>query len=102
MRISDWSSDVCSSDLDAPVYGALGRLGPGGTPRPAAVVPRAGQLDLDPAGHGTSSKGGWTNRARAGARRGATTVPAASPTDPAVPRWEIGRASGRERVCQYV
>src|SRR3546814_15130816 len=43
MRISDWSSDVCSSDLDEPAggqYGCCGRGQPGRTRDPPAV--RAG------------------------------------------------------------
>src|SRR3546814_6761482 len=52
MRISDWSSDVCSSDLDgpklwgrtrlAPVRGAFrhGELFAGDRPRPATIAPR--------------------------------------------------------------
>src|SRR3546814_19302204 len=63
MRISDWSSDVCSSDLPArlvqdgsvPALRVAGRTHPPGVAVPAAVVER-----------------------------------------------EIGRASCRERVCQYV
>src|SRR3546814_2181724 len=48
MRISDWSSDVCSSDLDrgagtnevdAPLGGALGVVGPPEGARVGGVVP---------------------------------------------------------------
>src|SRR3546814_1923664 len=62
MRISDWSSDVCSSDLDAPAPGRrlADRAEPG---QPAARPGRYGILR---------------------------------------PRQQIGRASCRERVCQYV
>src|SRR3546814_10349934 len=61
MRISDWSSDVCSSDL------AVAR---------AARQPRNAQ-----------------KRRPAGIRTGIV---------PVVQGQEIGRASCRERVCQYV
>src|SRR3546814_5578297 len=62
MRISDWSSDVCSSDL--------------------LCLARAG------AGHGRT--GAQWPSARADDRRAPLSV------------QEIGRASCRERVCQYV
>src|SRR3546814_5016932 len=79
MRISDWSSDVCSSDLSA-VSGA------------DAVV-----IDLD---HemGASQREDARERARAwlGSHR-LQVVEGRHFT-----RWEIGRASCRERVCQYV
>src|SRR3546814_7954188 len=67
MRISDWSSDVCSSDLrrPAPAGGAgarAGRRAEGAAARRAARRPRSEAARAD----------------------------------------EIGRASCRERVCQYV
>src|SRR3546814_8981120 len=79
MRISDWSSDVCSSDLQL-VGGA----------RPITLGLRAPdigvvELSLQPA------------RRRCGApprRLHPFVQPAAAA--------EIGRASCRERVCQYV
>src|SRR3546814_7524940 len=62
MRISDWSSDVCSSDLSSP-------------PGPS----------------------------RTGSRRWKMCAPRASTCAAAgSSAWEIGRASCRERVCQYV
>src|SRR3546814_1823697 len=67
MRISDWSSDVCSSDLGRSDIGGFSRfsmfLAPCDTPRAA------------------SCKGGGWSQFGFG---------------------EIGRASCRERVCQYV
>src|SRR3546814_6223964 len=80
MRISDWSSDVCSSDLDMLFYGVLGVI----------IGGRLGEvLFYDPAFYfsqpleifkvwkgGMSFHGGFLG--------------------------EIGRASCRERVCQYV
>src|SRR3546814_4673838 len=85
MRISDWSSDVCSSDL------ALLD-----SPERALPVPQPLQLGL-----------------HAGADRIVGNVDRAEPRgDPFVQRivveaeqgdvTEIGRASCRERVCQYV
>src|SRR3546814_3056569 len=81
MRISDWSSDVCSSDL-----GDLHGL----CPRPALLFQGAG---ADPGGE-------------SGERRRVAHVCAeddrgtAGGTLPGT--QEIGRASCRERVCQYV
>src|SRR3546814_11412773 len=48
MRISDWSSDVCSSDLDEPVLFVeqLGGLGPSHADRPAEQ--EAGLEDIGP------------------------------------------------------
>src|SRR3546814_19466391 len=83
MRISDWSSDVCSSDLlegdddtRAVILVEWRRLGE--APRPFRVLDRA---HLAPEAHGV--------RPRRALRRVARLV-------------EIGRASCRERVCQYV
>src|SRR3546814_3982158 len=66
MRISDWSSDVCSSDL-----------GRGGS----RTVPTA-----------CSRHSRWTRTIRC-----CTTT-----CGSCLPGSEIGRASCRERVCQYV
>src|SRR3546814_5702706 len=83
VRISDWSSDVCSSDLQVvvpdlervdPGLLAVARLQPGD--QPAAVVAELAQL----------------------VERGGVALG----DEAAVPRHEIGRASCRERVCQYV
>src|SRR3546814_10206658 len=72
MRISDWSSDVCSSDLRPSVQvrrcgGAADRQGRGGPARAGCDPGPRGREGCDPGGTG-----------------------------------EIGRASCRERVCQYV
>src|SRR3546814_5131284 len=81
MRISDWSSDVCSSDLvDGHFHMAARQL----APRRAGRAVRIGDGD-DRAGAEPQE-----NPARQGRRRlEICTV-------------EIGRASCRERVCQYV
>src|SRR3546814_4396714 len=68
MRISDWSSDVCSSDLHRQ---------PGGQPAPEPRRSRRGAPDP------------WWVAAGAFVGALALTV-------------QIGRASCRERVCQYV
>src|SRR3546814_10552738 len=62
MRISDWSSDECSSDLDRKL------------------------------GHPISPSAGC----------GEGKKPVGREISPGSPREEIGRASCRERVCQYV
>src|SRR3546814_7542235 len=82
MRISDWSSDVCSSDLERH------RLGVG------IVDPEDLDALLDPEQHDAQE-----------------LLPQRLPMQAVeidvddvlvLLRREIGRASGRERVCQYV
>src|SRR3546814_8416829 len=68
MRISDWSSDVCSSDLEALV---------------------ASMLDADI----------WRPLSNTRLKSGPT--PRTVTFEPS-PIEQIGRASSRERVCQYV
>src|SRR3546814_14712965 len=112
MRISDWSSDVCSSDLG--VRPAPARNHPFETVRPCPVSRR--QLDpapakdvamlgrkspRQPASVATSFQSGsreeisWANVHRS------FTSTTSFPCPPMV-LPEIGRASCRERVCQYV
>src|SRR3546814_12806355 len=98
MRISDWSSDVCSSDLAVPVDLQALQAAPAGQ--------RRGQ---------PLSRPGAEAMSEPQADAGASSSPA--PAMPAPDRWqklptrartlfvattEIGRASCRERVCQYV
>src|SRR3546814_4381966 len=71
MRISDWSSDVCSSDLREALWEAV-RLG------------IADVVGSDHAPHSREEKA------------------APYPRSPSGMPGEIGRASCRERVCQYV
>src|SRR3546814_4994479 len=79
MHISDWSSDVCSSDLDS-------------------VVTQV-QKELKERGYYDGSIDGKTNaKTRAAAMRFQAGTGASSGD---VQR-EIGRASCRERGCQYV
>src|SRR3546814_1258423 len=82
MSISDWSSDVCSSDLipvDARAGAARSRRAAGPGPRPA-----------DARADHPARRAGGDQRAQ---RR---------PAQPRRRAREIGRASCRERVCQYV
>src|SRR3546814_14664231 len=99
MRISDWSSDVCSSDLEGlaerAVAGHRARLDHGGAlPVLAqAFVVGEGGVQADRQRHGA----GIGPEAQVGAEDvavGGAVVQAA--------HEEIGRASCRERVCQYV
>src|SRR3546814_5539542 len=88
MRISDWSSDVCSSDL--PLHGPA----PPAEASAECLAARAGRYDKD--------------RRR---RSSPLPHPAQGPPTPPLQSSEvcrilsalqIGRASCRERVCQYV
>src|SRR3546814_2977816 len=74
MRISDWSSDVCSSDLVVEPEAAARLQHPGDLPVEARLV---GDVH-----------GGVLSPHQVEGRRGEGQ--------------EIGRASCRERVCQYV
>src|SRR3546814_3342958 len=79
MRISDWSSDVCSSDLNA-------------TPTRRMRT-------------GTSTRGPMTAAKATGEARpkaAIATAIASSKLLPEAVKAKIGRASCRERVCQYV
>src|SRR3546814_9260822 len=86
MRISDWSSDVCSSDLPA---------------RPARAGRRrmtlAGEIRCD-----TVAGDVTRHRNRAVAPSAAVELSVLVPFYGADPSTlQIGRASCRERVCQY-
>src|SRR3546814_16642810 len=88
MRISDWSSDVCSSDLrhrrlagPRRQYGADHRLRPPARPRPGAGAGDGRRLRQTVSVE--SEEAGLT-------------------LSPSPPLRQIGRASCRERVCQYV
>src|SRR3546814_3824506 len=83
MRISDWSSDVCSSDL----VGAILTAHAGTAPSERTLQRLFVRLEL-------------TTRPDGMAPRAFGRFEAAAPNE----RWtgEIGRASCRERVCQYV
>src|SRR3546814_6265054 len=84
MRISDWSSDVCSSDL------CSGRL--------ACKLVYGGTLCSVPGCSMRGAGGGPGGRAQSCRRRlSAIARDGLPPT-----QVEIGRASCRERVCQYV
>src|SRR3546814_6309488 len=95
MRISDWSSDVCSSDLPGPgVAGARGaRHHDGGRKRPPAA-----DAEECPQGLRTCRATGCEGFRRLPPADGA--APAHRGRGARQDRSE--RASCRERVCQYV
>src|SRR3546814_2532290 len=82
MRISDWSSDVCSSDLRPPAS----RTGTAAAARPAGG---------DPAAPRAAARRRLLLRLRRGDRFELRRAPRGA-------LLQIGRASCRERVCQYV
>src|SRR3546814_13469753 len=89
MRISDWSSDVCSSDLPISrrrIAQELAKLGL----RDGAVATCAARS--------TSS----TREANRKSQRGGVVKADVRQGSAPVGGGQIGRASGRERVCQYV
>src|SRR3546814_13761923 len=111
MRISDWSSDVCSSDLGiAKGENEIGGLaGAAGGAEDRAIVfaqnlePRSDIIGVAHGGHdaerGADEGGGDFGAqflARIGLRSEAARLVAAQSLG------EIGRASCRERVCEYV
>src|SRR3546814_5251981 len=94
MRISDWSSDVCSSDLFGEIIRAPDEvLEMDGMPRGLHVLDHAGiergriLLDLHPVALRQGGPG---------------VLPYEHHQISMIGTLEIGRASCRERVCQYV
>src|SRR3546814_11318933 len=90
MRISDWSSDVCSSDLpvlSSSIKEALGQRGVSGT---VLNCLRRGEPEIPTIGMAVAGLyvGGYELDWR-------TLIGGDG-------RYEIGRASCRERVCSYV
>src|SRR3546814_1094624 len=84
MRISDWSSDVCSSDLQAEA-GNVSILRTGDPATDAWIEPFLDELCLFPAGAHDDQ-----------------VDAAADAFNELALGSQIGRASCRERVCQYV
>src|SRR3546814_16361833 len=117
MRISDWSSDVCSSDLDRRnrrdggdlrVGRAADAIGAGGGHRARLYFglnrqfhpPFAPEL-VEGLSFTSAAKGRTVLRqAQHERKKGMALVVLAAMLAPAAAQ-EIGRASCRERVCQY-
>src|SRR3546814_11765339 len=111
MRISDWSSDVCSSDLV--IQYAL--FDSAAVPVPAVTDAEIAKVYKDNAAQYAASE---TRRfaqvilpdqaaanALAAKVRGGTSLAAAAQAaglSASTTGDQLGRASGRERVCQYV
>src|SRR3546814_19310062 len=93
MRISDWSSDVCSADLM--MAEAIAEL--------AREHGEAGDVEITVAIPGGAELAQRTANGRLGILRG-LSVPGT--TGIVIPyscaSWKIGRASCRESVCTYV
>src|SRR3546814_19780988 len=95
MRISDWSSDVCSSDLvEAPPQPNVGESQKPDGPL-AAEGAKAGEVESLVEVAPEIEVG---EHKKVASTRGA--IQKSRSTDRAM--FEIGRASCRERVCQYV
>src|SRR3546814_15518898 len=97
MRISDWSSDVCSSDLSDD----------GGTAKLASQFIGSREVERQDMSR-TRSRGRYTTWSMSmQTRRAVEDVVLPSeimqlPDREGFAKREIGRASCRERVCQYV
>src|SRR3546814_11501850 len=112
MRISDWSSDVCSSDLGGVPAGAVGLLEPTGLAlghhageQAAAGAQQRGKLLQHIAGLGVGEvdeRGCSPDPVEGAGRVERADAPPVGPGDRGVRLGPIGRAAGRERVGQYV
>src|SRR3546814_7939697 len=89
MRISDWSSDVCSSDL-ADRDAAL------------ATYEKAIQTAFQEVSDALARRGTIADQERAQEQLVASATDNYQLSDARYRGGEIGRASCRERVCQYV
>src|SRR3546814_15817980 len=92
MRISDWSSDVCSSDLHEPFGQLLGQLGDGELLQ-VAQNREDGPQDLS---HPRRRQSRRVQLHRSVLQR------ETAPLDDRLQQSEIGRAARRERVVKYV
>src|SRR3546814_15103301 len=102
MRISDWSSDVCSSDLVI----AAGKVLPGKASTvklarwPSLICPTSAS-STETSSFILERSSAITNKV--GVLNDAATVwPGSTCRASTTTVTEIGRESGRERVCQYV
>src|SRR3546814_20278718 len=102
MRISDWSSDVCSSDLLGQMFSRLGvdvticcrsRLLPEMDPEVSAALKNY----LEAEGVRVCAGVGYQRIAQT---QSGVELTCEGPCDTVAAEQEIGRASCRERVCQ--
>src|SRR3546814_8502313 len=100
MRISDWSSDVCSSDLDAQPRVGSADVRVGAVPHRHIVHPRIGECHGLRRGYtarrGTRQESRWTRRA---IRR---IVDVCAPLSPALIWWSAVPARPRFRGVRHV
>src|SRR3546814_15311240 len=106
MRISDWSSDVCSSDLWFRTVRQIARERLGSD---IAKIESFGSYACRPVNNQTGGR--LSEHARANAAdiaafvladgRRITVEHGWGGTDPRLRDFQIGRAACRERVCQY-
>src|SRR3546814_1335895 len=104
MRISDWSSDVCSSDLKRfkPVTpGTRFRIGSDYSDI-TTNVPEKSLVAVKKRSGGRNHKGKMTMRYIGGGHKKKYRVIDFKRNKFDIPATENGRESGRERVCQYV
>src|SRR3546814_5025919 len=99
MRISDWSSDVCSSDLGLELQACVraAPLDAGDDLAEAAVLAGAGRFDFDPPALALGVARIHAQQVAGEDRRLATAGAGAD-----LQVQEIGRAACRARGCQYV
>src|SRR3546814_16412141 len=107
MRISDWSSDVCSSDLDEQGQAYGKRASPGADAENFGIRSGRNGDQLKPSVAATADRGARRRHPRGiGGCRTDDTGEDRSKRELAGPapvaRFKIGRATGRDRVCQYV
>src|SRR3546814_12638431 len=108
VRISDWSSDVCSSDLKLDLRCCRTRFRPGRSRRQPESDAHSATISNhrpNPAQHDTRDLAVVPGAMVARSMIGSFTEMAPSTSTRWVPRpriQKIGRASCRERVCQYV
>src|SRR3546814_16508077 len=109
MRISDWSSDVCSSDLNRAARGGAAGLAPLSRSRQSRGGGQRGNRAADRARRGSGRRKHGADRVeRAPGRAEAAVLPdriwhrRGGGGDRARRGAAIGRAACRERVWQYV
>src|SRR3546814_12453089 len=102
MRISDWSSDVCSSDLSR-----ISVLSKGSEKASMTSMPFGGHMVIAsapscPNSEVTAPSAYSIGTGKSEKSNHAQNQPTKNITSDAMNRIEIGRASRREGVCQYV